>query len=379
MRLRVTKAAALLIVAASGTSVGAADDAGRDVGHDISARPHAASAWGGLQNRELVPEGSVLPANAIDTTEIRDVVVEADAPDNRPLPYYRIGKGTYFLFGNIAHLDKKNRGWNGNAGFIVTAQGVIVIDTLGTPNLGRRLIATIASVTDSPIRYVIVTHNHPDHAYGAAAFQELEGATVIAHAGTRDYTHSADMQRSVAYRRELLPRDMQGFEPLEADRYIGGERFGKARIQLGDQRLDIYNSGKHHSYGDLVVYQVDERILWISDLAFNQRTTYMGDGDSLQILEALDWMMRTFPDAALMVPGHGSVQSPPFSMVARTRDYVERMREAMRRAVDNGVSLLDATEQVDFDDWKDARLYESNQRANANFVYREMEQAYFGE
>ncbi|MFZ0468858.1 MAG: MBL fold metallo-hydrolase [Thiogranum sp.] len=361
MMLRITIAAALLIVAAS-------------------TRPAwAAGVYGGLQNRELVREGSVLPANAIDTTEIPDVVVEAGAPDNRPLPYYRIGKATYFLLGNIAHLDEKNRGWNGNAGFIVTAQGVIVIDTLGTPKLGRRLIATIASVTDSPIRYVIVTHNHPDHAYGAGAFQELEGVTVIAHAGTGDYTHSAEMQRSVAYRRELLPQDMQGFEPLEPDRYIGGERFGKARIQLGDQRLDIYNSGKHHSYGDLVVHQVDEKILWIADLAFNQRTTYMGDGDSLQILEAQDWMVRTFPDVALMVPGHGSVQSPPFSMVARTHDYVERMREAMRRAVDNGVSLLDATEQVDFDDWKDARLYESNQRANANFVYREMEQAYFGD
>jgi len=376
MTLRVTMAAALLIVAASSGPAWAADEAAQ--GAD-GARVHAAGACGGLQNREVVPEGSLLPAHAMDTTEIPDVVVEADAPDNRPLPYYRIGKATYFLFGNIAHLDERNRGWNGNAGFIITAQGVIVIDTLGTPKLGRRLIATIASVTDSPIRYVIVTHNHPDHAYGAAAFQQLEGVTVIAHAGTRDYTHSADMQRSVAYRRELLPQDMQGFQPLEADRYIGGERFGKARIELGDQRLDIYNSGKHHSYGDLLVHQVDEKILWISDLAFNQRTTYMGDGDSLQVLEAQDWMMRTFPDVALMVPGHGSVQSPPFSMVARTHDYVERMREAMRRAVDNGVSLLDATEQVDFDDWKDARLYESNQRANANFVYREMEQAYFGE
>jgi glyoxylase-like metal-dependent hydrolase (beta-lactamase superfamily II) len=374
--LPTTIAAALVIVAASSGSAWAADEPTQKA---EAARVHAAGARGGLQNRESVPEGSFLPMNAIDTTEIPDVVLEADAPDNLTLPYYRIGEATYFLFGNIAHLDEKNRGWNGNAGFIVTAQGVIVIDTLGTPKLGRRLIATIASVTDAPIRYVIVTHNHPDHAYGAGAFQQLEGVTIIAHAGTADYTHSAEMQRSVAYRRELLPRDMQGFEPLQADRYIRGERFGKARIQLGDQRLDIYNSGKHHSYGDLVVHQVDEKILWISDLAFNQRTTYMGDGDSLQILEAQDWMMRSFPDIALMVPGHGSVQSPPFSMVARTHDYVERMREAMRSAVDNGVSLLDATEQVEFDDWKGARLYQSNQRANANFVYREMEQAYFGE
>jgi predicted peroxiredoxin len=66
-------------------------------------------------------------------------------------------------------------------------------------------------------------------------------------------------------------------------------------------------------------------------------------------------------------------------MVEKTRSYVERMREAMREAVENGVSLLDATQQTDFDDWKETRLYEANQRANAGFVYREMEQAFFNE
>jgi hypothetical protein len=177
----------------------------------------------------------------------------------------------------------------------------------------------------------------------------------------------------------MLGQDMRGFEPLQADRHIDGERFSRERIQLGDQRLDIYNVGKHHSYGDLLVHQLDEGILWIADLAFNQRTTYMGDGDSQQVLEAQDWMMQQFSDVRLMVPGHGSAQTPPFAMVGKTHDYVKRMREAMRRAVDDGVSLLDATQQVEFEDWKDTRLYESNQRANAGFVYREMEQEYFAQ
>jgi len=322
---------------------------------------------------------SFLPQVAIDTQQIPRIVLQADAPDDRPLPCYRIGKSTYLLFGNIAQVDVENRGWNGNAGFIVTGEGVIVIDTLGTPRLGRRLLATIAAVTDQPVRYVIITHNHPDHAYGAAAFQQLDGVTVITHAGMLDYTGSSTLQRSVDYRRDILGNDMQGFEPVEADVLVDGERFGKQRIQLGNQVLDIYNAGSHHSYGDLVVYQVNDGILWISDLAFNQRTTFMGDGDSRQILEAQDWLMRNFHDVALMVPGHGSPQTRPFPMVEKTRRYVERMREAMREAVEDGVSLLDAVQQTEFEDWKDTRLYESNQRANAGFVYREMEQAFFSE
>jgi glyoxylase-like metal-dependent hydrolase (beta-lactamase superfamily II) len=334
---------------------------------------------GELQSDAGAAPGSVLPAAAIDTTEIPTINIAVDASADQPLPWYRIGENTFFLYGNIATVDEKNRGWNGNAGFIVTPEGVIVIDALGTPRLGHRLIATIRQVTDQPIRYVIITHNHPDHAYGSAAFQGLDGVTIITHKGSLEYTRSDVMTRSVDYRRELLGDDMEGFEPVKADLYLDIPRFGSHRISLGGQLIDIYNTGRHHSYGDLVVHQVKDNILWISDLAFNQRTTFLGDGDSRQILEAQDWLMNRFSDAKLMVPGHGSAQRPPFPMVEKTHRYVERLREAMRAAVENDIPLMDAVDQADFPDWRDTRLYESNQRANANFIYREMEQQFFAQ
>lgn len=381
MKRSVSRYITLILLAAAVLTV-AADPADRDAASRAVNSPASftpGEPCTGLPRDAVAAGVSFLPPNAIDSTQVPRIVLQADAPADRPLPCYRIGKSTYLLFGNIAQVDSENRGWNGNAGFIVSGDGVIVIDTLGTPKLGRRLLATIASVTDQPVRYVIITHNHPDHAYGAAAFQPLDGVTFIAHAGMLEYTDSATMQRSVDYRRNILGEDMQGFEPVDADILVKGERFDRQRIQLGDQVLDIYNSGSHHSYGDLVIDQVNDGILWISDLAFNQRTTFMGDGDSGQILEAQAWLMENFEDATLMVPGHGSPQTRPFPMVERTRRYVERLRETMREAVENGVSLLDATEHTDFEDWKAVPLYESNQRANAAFVYREMEQAYFNE
>jgi glyoxylase-like metal-dependent hydrolase (beta-lactamase superfamily II) len=348
-------------------------------GADTAGREVPDSRAGALQSNAGAAPGSVLPLTAIDTTEIPTINIAADASADQPLPYYRIGENTFFLYGNIATTDEHNRGWNANAGFIVTPEGVIVIDTLGTPRLGHRLIATIRAVTDRPIRNVIITHNHPDHAYGAAAFQGLDGATIITHKGSLEYTHSDVQTRSVAYRQELLGDDMKGFEPVKADLYLDLPRFGSHRIALGDQLIDIYNTGRHHSYGDLVVHQVSDGIMWISDLAFNQRTTFLGDGDSRQILEAQDWLMNHFGDAMLMAPGHGSAQRPPFPMVGNTHRYVERLRESMRAAVENDIPLLDAVDQADFPDWRDTRLYESNQRANANFIYREMEQQFFAQ
>jgi len=342
----------------------------------VAAQQAAADECDIVRGKNFPPSWE-LPATAIDTEEIPVIDLEPDAPDSRPLPVYQLDDHTYFLFGNISTLNGNNRGFNANAGFVVTGEGVIVIDSLGTPKLGRRLISTVQCVTNQPIKYLVVTHNHPDHAYGAAGFQAIEGLTVIAHPGTIDYNHSESLQTSVDYRNQLLPQDMAGFKPLNADTYVRNEPFNKLRISLGEEVIDIYNIGKHHSYGDLVVHQPGSKFLWISDLAFNQRTTYMGDGDSAQILQAQDWLMQTFPDTRLMIPGHGSAQTPPFPMVSKTRDYVERMREAMLSAVEDGASMLDAVQNVEFEDWRDVPLYDSNQRANANFVYREMEKAYF--
>jgi len=320
-----------------------------------------------------------LPDSAINTDQLPQLTINPDATKDLPLPLYKLADNTYMLFGNISTLNKQNRGFNANDGFIVTTQGVIVIDTLGTPALGRRMLSSIHCITDKPIKFLIVTHNHPDHAYGAAAFRDINGITIIAHRGTVDYNQSQTLESSVAYRREILTKDMTGFKPLQADFYIEAEPFEKKRIRLGQEVIDIYNTGKHHSFGAMVIHQVNRNILWVSDLAFNQRTTYLGDGDSAQMLNALGWLLQAFPNARLMVPGHGSAQTSPFPMVAKTRDYVSRMRKTMEQAIDDGISMHDAVQNVEFEDWQAVPLYEMNQRANANFVYREMEKAYFDE
>lgn len=317
-----------------------------------------------------------LPPNAIDTDTLPQIVVQPG--DDRPLPYYRVAEDTYFLYGNIAQIDEKNRGFNGNAGFVVTAEGVVAIDSLGTPALGRRMIATIRQVTDKPIRYLILTHTHPDHAYGAVAFRQLDDVTIVGHPGVLDYLASQTIHESVAYRRDILTEDMQGFDAVEPDVLVRQERLGEPHmLELGDRSFAIYNAGTHHSYGDLVVHQVDEDIVWISDLAFNQRTTFMGDGDSEQIVEGQDWLLEAFGDAALMVPGHGSAQTAPFPMVTKTRAYVQRLRDEMAAAIENGVSLSEAVNDSHFPEWEDTRLYEENHRRNASFVYLEMELALF--
>jgi glyoxylase-like metal-dependent hydrolase (beta-lactamase superfamily II) len=323
------------------------------------------------------PARTWYPDSAIDSTDIPNIVLrESDAPDE-PLQAYPLNERTWLLFGNVAVADAYNRGWTGNAGFVVTDDGVVVIDALGTPKLGERIIATIKTVTDKPIRYLIVTHNHPDHAYGAIAFKRLGGVTIISHEGAEQYFNSGRWETSVEFRRSIIAPDMQGFEFVLPDIAIDGDVFSRYNVVVGGVTFEIYNVGPHHSFGDLVVHQVEDNIVWVSDLAFNGRTTFIGDGDSQQALASINWLATTFPDARLMVPGHGSAQTAPFPMVEKTRSYIERLRNIMAQAIEDDLELQDAVEQAEFEDWKDTRLYGANQPANASFIYRELEEELF--
>ncbi|MCS6786281.1 MAG: MBL fold metallo-hydrolase [Thiobacillaceae bacterium] len=317
------------------------------------------------------------PAGVIDHPRAPSYAVDAARPDTAPLPAYRIGPDTWFLFGNIAEVDPVNRGFNGNAGFIVTDEGVVVIDALGTPYLGRRLIATVRAVTDRPIRYLVITHAHPDHYYGAAAFAELPGVRIISHAGTEKYVHSSTIQHSVAYRKVFLPREMEGFKAVVPDLLLGGGHPARLTLKLGGKTIDIYDVGHPHSHGDLVVHQVEDKILWVSDLAFNGRVTFLGDGNLREILPMQTWVRRQFPDLALMVPGHGAPQTPPFAMLDFTSNYVQALLERMRALYAAGHGLQEAVARADLPDYAHAPLYELNHRINANHVYRLVEEEAF--
>ena len=317
------------------------------------------------------------PAKAIDTDEAPSVAIPEDAKPDEPLHYYEVAPNTYFFFGNIAEVDENNRGWNGNAGFVVTDEGVVVIDSLGTPVLGNRMIATIKSVTDKPITHVIVTHNHPDHAYGAIAFKEKTQAQIIGHIGTMKYIESDRIEHSVAYRNTFIKSDMQGFKPVAPDIKVAGDLYSKYTFKSGGKTFDVYNTGSHHSYGDLIVNQVEDKIVWISDLAFNNRVTFMADGNSQKAIEAMTWLLKTFGDSKYMVPGHGSVQTPPFPMVTQTRAYMQHLRGAMTKAFDEDMELQEAVDNTEFDEWKDMNMYQLNHKKNVDFVYRELEEELF--
>src|SRR5690606_40131262 len=92
----------------------------------------------------------------------------------------RVSERVWYVRGDTGMVSLRNEGFNSNAGFVVTDEGVVVFDALGTPALGAVLLERIRRITKQPVRRVVVSHYHSDHFYGLQALKDA-GAEVWAH------------------------------------------------------------------------------------------------------------------------------------------------------------------------------------------------------
>jgi len=274
-------------------------------------------------------------------------------------------------------LGDSGRGSEGrpNAGFIVTGDGVVVIDALASPAQGEQLVRTIRSVTREPLRWVVLTHHHPDHHFGAVVLRRA-GARVIAHP---DVSTGVDEQSRAAAESTwtlVVGRDqMAGFAYADVpDRAV----VTADTLRLGAKTIVIAHAwrGAAHTAGDLIVWLPAEGVLFAGDLLIEDGVTMVVDGSGKGLLEALDTLRALAPRIA--VPGHGAIPADPRVLIDRTRDYMLRLRAAMRAAIERHRSLNHALDSLPPADEGRPVSLRSRERRNANRVYLEVEKEMMG-
>jgi glyoxylase-like metal-dependent hydrolase (beta-lactamase superfamily II) len=274
-----------------------------------------------------------------------------------------------------AAVGDTGRGSEGqpNAGFVVTSEGVVVIDALASPKQGRELLQAIRSITRQPVKWLVLTHHHPDHHFGAVVFQR-EGARIIAHPDRATLASEGGEDALMADWVRVVGLDaMRGFEFADTpDRPVTGTD----TLSLGGRTLVIAHPGAAHSPGDLVVWLPKERILFAGDLLVEDGVTMVVDGNSGVLLQALERIDSLRPRS--VVPGHGALPRRPADLTARTRQYFTSLRTEMRTAVERGVPLVRALRALPPADQTRPVSYDSRRRRNALRVYLEEERAYMG-
>jgi glyoxylase-like metal-dependent hydrolase (beta-lactamase superfamily II) len=279
----------------------------------------------------------------------------------------RISQHAWYVQGQSGAASAANQGYISNAGFVVTPEGVVVIDALGTPALGRALLAAIRGVSDAPIRRVIVTHYHADHFYGLPAFKSA-GAEVWAHKTASEYLDSAEAQTRLAQRRQVLaPWVDQNTKLLPPDRWLEGD----ASFVLGGLHFDLIYMGPAHAPDDMVVVVREDQVLYSGDIMFSGRVPFVGNADSRRWLAAMDQLLQLKPKA--MVPGHGAVSRDPAADLAFTRDYLHYLRTAMGKAAEEMLPFDEAYLQTDWDPYRKIPAFDAANRINTYGTYLLME------
>lgn len=219
-----------------------------------------------------------------------------------------------------------------NAGFLVGADGVTMIDTCFTERRTRALIDTIASVTPRPLRTLINTHHHGDHTHGNYL---LPLATVIGHERCRE-----EMIASGHIATGLFPGVDWGNLEVSPPFVCFDERLD---VYVDDRKVELEFVGPAHTTNDVVAWLPQHRVLFAGDLVFNGGTPFVVMSSVSGSLAALERLRSLGPD--LIVPGHGSVCG--LDAIDDQIAYLRFVQEIARRGFDAGIPALDLALDTD--------------------------------
>ena len=221
-----------------------------------------------------------------------------------------------------------------NSGVIIGDKYIMVSDATATPDMARDLIAKIRTVSDKPIKYVLLTHYHAVRVLGASAYA-AEGATeIIASRGTYELIverGAQDMQSEIE-RFPRLFRGVEGIPGLTWPTMVIGDgkpgRQGSLTVDLGGAKVEIWHPGPGHTRGDTIAWVEEEKVLFSGDLVEYEAGVYTGDAQleewpaTLEALRALK--------AEAIVPGRGEAMKGQAD-VNKALDYTKRWVETLFR------------------------------------------------
>lgn len=282
----------------------------------------------------------------------------------------------YYVVGESGVPDSSNEGHTSNAGFVVTDEGVVVFDALGTPALGYRLLQKIREVTNQPVRRVVVSHYHADHIYGLQAFVEHTDAEVWAqeessrYIGNDSFHTSENAQRRLEQRREAL------FPWVNEKTYLVAPdlTFERAlQFDLGGVQFRLRHMGPAHAPGDTMMVVEIFGVVFSGDIIYTGRLPFLDspEVDTANWLAGLEALERLQP--RYVIAGHGQGFDNVQEATRFTRDYIAYLRKQMGDAVANFVPFNEAYQQTDWSRYENMPAFKSSNRGNAYRVFLEME------
>lgn len=250
-----------------------------------------------------------------------------------------------------------------NSGFVVTDEGVVVIDTQGPRELAQLLKEKVREVTDKPVAFVVNTHYHGDHTFGNQYFNEARA--IISHDETLRALVETDSAHRARFRKFFGEESLVGFNPKLPDVTFTD----RVRLKAGKTVFELVHPGPAHTLGDVYVYLPQHRVLFAGDLLYRERLPLLGDGDTAGAVAALDDLLYT--GARVYLPGHGTVADR--GDVVEYRRFLVALRAEVARMRAEGMSVEEVAERIDLPEYSGYVMYDEWLGRDARAVYEEFE------
>lgn len=273
--------------------------------------------------------------------------------------------GVYSAIGATAPPTYENAGHNNNLSFIVTGEGVVVVNAGAAYGLAKALHEEIKAVTDQPVKLVF-NENGQGHAALGNNYWAEQGVPIVAHSEA-----SAELEEyggSILAGMERYNRDQAEGTVLQ----LPTETFEEDYIvEMGDFRIEARYLGPAHSPGDIVVWLPNQDLVISGDMAFHERMLPIFEHTyTAEWLESWDTEFEAL-GATYVIPGHGHPTN--MDQVRRyTKGYLEYLRGKIGEHLDAGGDLADAY-YVDQSPYAHLDTFEELATKNAGRVYEQME------
>jgi len=221
-----------------------------------------------------------------------------------------------------------------NPGFVVTKEGVVMIDT---PQMPADAIGWRDEIAKhGPVRFLINTEPHGDHFTGNHFFE----GTVVAHEGTREAILASSAEQLMERFQQMAPESlplMEGFSYRPPTITLSQ----RLTLYVGDHTFQLIHVPGHTPY-QVAVYIPEERVCFTSDNVFYKVQAWLHQAVPYEWLESLKRIGEL--EADVLVPGHGGICDP--SYLPEMSAHIQAWIDAVSEAIDKGMSLEEAQEKV---------------------------------
>ena len=278
-----------------------------------------------------------------------------------------VAEGVYAIIGPTDGRTPENQALNNNLGFVVTPEGVVLMDSGASAQGAAAVEAAVGEVTDQPVRWVLNTGSQ-DHRWLGNDYFRARGARIIALEGTVA-TQKRFAQQHLERLRGILGEALDGTRPAHAEPPLPGER---ASLNLGGVPFELIFPGDAHFPGDALVWLPRQGVLFSGDVIYVDRMLGVHPwSDVVSWREAFRNAMALEP--AVIVPGHGQVCDAAQAR-RETGEYLDWLVTEVGAAVADWEPMGEAVERLsEAPAFSHLEHYDSWHRTNLNRTYLQLE------